>query len=540
MTFGQRLFRHRWPRWTSEWLLSTAERGNSATDLQAWTEGNAVSALFHGSEYFPRLIRELQSTGPGDLVLLVGWRMDPEQRVDAGLTVEQALVRSAESGADVRGLLWRSHPSWIVGAWEKNKKAAQAVNRAGGELLLDQRVRRFGSQHQKFVVIRRPADPSQDVAFVGGLDLARSRADGWDHAGDPLPRDFAEVYGSRPAWHDVHLEIRGPAVAQVEQVFRERWADPEAMTLLPWQRTADRAAGLPQRGSPLPAGLPAPNPQGSAAVQLLRTYPHRRGRRSYPFAPKGELSVARGFAKALQRARRLVYIEDQYLWSTEVGEVLDDALHRNPRLQVIAVRPRYPDQEGHFKVPATLLGRGLSLRALRPGVRDRLTLLDIESAEGTPIYVHAKVMVIDDVWAAVGSANLNRRSWTHDSELTVAVLDAEKDGRHPLDLPGAGDGARCFARELRLQLMREHLERDEGDDTDLLDPDQAVQVIRNSAEALEAWYRGGQRGARPAGRMRRRPVDPGSAWQQRLAAPLYRAVFDPDGRPLRDRITRRF
>lgn len=78
MTFGQRLFRHRWPRWTSEWLLSTAERGNSATDLQAWTEGNAVSALFHGSEYFPRLIRELQRTGPGDLVLLVGWRMDPE------------------------------------------------------------------------------------------------------------------------------------------------------------------------------------------------------------------------------------------------------------------------------------------------------------------------------------------------------------------------------------------------------------------------------------------------------------------------------
>lgn len=540
MRRGQRLHRHRWPTWSPDWLLSHAERDNSATALEPWTEGNAVNTLVHGAEYFPRLISELKDTGPGDLVLLAGWRMDAEQRVEADLTVAEALVRSVEAGAQVRGLLWRSHPSWLVGSWEKNKRVAQAVNRAGGEILLDQRVHRFGSQHQKFVVIRRPADPARDVAFVGGLDLARSRADDSSHAGDPLPRDFAEAYGARPAWHDVHLEIRGPAVADVEQVFRERWSDPQAMTLMPWQRIVDRASGLPQRAAALPAAKPAPKAQGRATVQLLRTYPRRRGARSYPFAPQGEFSVARGFVKALQRARRLVYIEDQYLWSTEVGEVLDDALHRNPGLQVVAVRPRHPDQEGPFKVPPTLLGRGLSLRALRPSVRDRLTLLDIESAKGTPIYVHAKLAVIDDVWAAVGSANLNRRSWTHDSELTVAVLDAQKDDRHPDDPAGTGDSARRFARELRLKLLREHLERSEDDDADLIDPDQVVQVIRDSAEALDAWHRGGRLGPRPPGRLRRHAVEPGPAWQQALAAPLYRAVFDPDGRPWRRRLTGRF
>lgn len=532
----RKVLRHRWPRWNPDWLLSHTERGNDATDLQPWTESNTVRTLIHGSEYFPRLVRQLQDVGDGDLVLLAGWRMDAEQLIDAELTVADALVGAAESGATVRGLLWRSHPSWLIGSWEKNKELAHLVNRAGGGILLDHRVRRFGSQHQKFIVIRRPTDPGRDVAFVGGLDLARSRADDGGHAGDPLPRDFTDVYGSTPAWHDVHLQIRGPAVGQVEQVFRERWSDPQPMTMLPWHRRSDRLAGLPQRTSALPAPTPPPPPdvRGNATVQLLRTYPHRRRTRSYPFAPEGEFSVARGFVKALQHARRLVYIEDQYLWSGEVGEVLDEALHRNPALHIIAVRPRHPDQEGLLKLPPSLLGRGLPIRALRPSVRHRLTVLDIERADGAPIYVHAKVAVIDDVWASVGSANLNRSSWTHDAELTVAALDGETAPDRAAGRP------RRFAGQLRLQLMREHLHRHEGDDADLIDPTQAVQVIRDSAEALDHWYDAGQVGPRPPGRLRRHDFQQGSAWQLALASPLYRTMFDPDGRPLRYRLTRRF
>src|SRR3712207_2973379 len=100
-------------------------------------------------------------------------------------------------------------------------------------------------------------------------------------------------------------------------------------------------------------------------------------------------------------------------------------------------------------------------------------VFDVENHEGTPVYVHAKVCAVDDVWASVGSDNFNRRSWTHDSELSSAVLDTTRDPREPRDPAGTGAGARTFARDLRLELAREHLDRaaDGSEDDDLLDPE---------------------------------------------------------------------
>lgn len=136
----------------------------------------------------------------------------------------------------------------------------------------------------------------------------------------------------------------------------------------------------------------------------------------------------------------------------------------------------------------------------------------------------------------------NNRSWTHDSELTAAVLDDERDSRAPADPAGFGDGARRFARRLRLDLMREHLEHDS--DTDLLDPDQAAQTVRRRAAALDAWHADGCRGPRPPGRLRRHALGDD---RHRLplrhrwfTVPAYRIVLDPDGRPLGMRLRRAY
>jgi phosphatidylserine/phosphatidylglycerophosphate/cardiolipin synthase-like enzyme len=163
-----------------------------------------------------------------------------------------------------------------------------------------------------------------------------------------------------------------------------------------------------------------------------------------------------------------------------------------------------------------------------------VAVYDLENEQGTPIYVHAKTAMIDDVWAAVGSANLNRRSWTHDSEVACAVVDERRDPRPPLDPAGLGDGARVFARELRLRLWREHLgpAADRVGEEELLDPVAGFELWRATAARLEAWHQGGGQGPRPPGRIRPHRVELARALKARWVPPLFRVSIDPDGRPL--------
>ena len=176
----------------------------------------------------------------------------------------------------------------------------------------------------------------------------------------------------------------------------------------------------------------------------------------------------------------------------------------------------------------------------------RVAFYGIENHRGLPVYVHAKVCVIDDWWATIGSDNFNRRSWTHDSELSAVVLDT------------AGGDHSAYARRLRLTLAAEHLDRELGPDAypgdiSVLEPGRAPEDLNDSVllevmadcvdphdmfdafaprpTALQAWHDGGRRGQRPPGRLRpihRVHLSPVTrAW----AGPLYRVVHDPDGRP---------
>jgi phosphatidylserine/phosphatidylglycerophosphate/cardiolipin synthase-like enzyme len=226
-----------------------------------------------------------------------------------------------------------------------------------------------------------------------------------------------------------------------------------------------------------------------------------------------------------------VYLEDQYLWSSHAARALADALNRNPELRVVAVVPRYPDRGGRATSAASRVGREYVTDILRRAGGDRVAVYDLENAAGTPIYVHAKVCVIDDVLLVVGSDNLNRRSWTHDSEISCSVIDAEPDERVPADPGGLGDGARRLARETRLRLWREHLGRVDGDDADLLDPGDAFVVLSRTAAELDQWHNNGMDGPRPPGHLRRHNPEHVSRWARWSASVLYRVALDPDGRP---------
>jgi phosphatidylserine/phosphatidylglycerophosphate/cardiolipin synthase-like enzyme len=386
------------------------------------------------------------------------------------------------------------------------------------------------------VMTRRRDGADDDVAFVGGIDLCHGRHDDSGHGGDPQAVDLAPRYGDRPPWHDVQLEVRGPALGDLASTFRERWDDRTPFDHRnPLRLVLRTLTHQPRRPDPLPPAEPDPQAVGPHAVQVLRTYPSKRP--PFPFAPDGERSIGRAHRKAIRRARRLIYVEDQYLWSPEWTSAVVDALRQQPELLVIAVVPRFAERGGTFSANAENIGRSRVIEALRDAGGDRVAIYDLENSHGTPIYVHAKICVIDDVWLEVGSDNLNRRSWTHDSELSCAVLDTTADDREPVDPAGLGDGARVLPRTVRLRLFREHLGREPDDDHDLLDPASAFEAWQSAASALDAWHRGSGRAPRPPGRARVHAPEHVPAWQRLPSSLFHRLVVDPDGRPRRLRGT---
>jgi phosphatidylserine/phosphatidylglycerophosphate/cardiolipin synthase-like enzyme len=516
-----------------DWFLTAAERGNAATALDerhagglAWSVGNQVRPLVHGAAYFGELLAAVALMGRGDLLMFTDWRGDRDQRLGGeGSEIGVVLAAAARRGVDVRGLLWRSHFDQFQFNSKENRRFGAVIEEAGGQCLLDMRVRPLGSHHQKLIVLRHTEDPQRDVAYIGGIDLCHGRRDDREHRGDPQAEELAAVYGPRPPWHDIQVAVQGPAVGDAEVVFRERWEDAAPLSRNPVHFVSAHLRRQDTTALRLPVQAPDPSPRGSQAVQILLTYPNRHP--GYPFAPKGERSIARAYQKALARAQSLVYVEDQYLWSRQVATVFASALSRAPALRLIVVIPLFPDQDGRMSMPPNLLGREPALRLLKAAGGDRCAIYGLENAEGTPIYVHAKACIVDDTWACVGSDNANRRSWTHDSELSCAVLDSE----------AAGMGG--WAHALRVELATEHV----GDSISpeaFDDPVSTFDAFRASAARLDAWHAGGEKGPRPAGQLRAYTQPRLNWWTRGWSRPLYRLLYDPDGRPLGLRRRREF
>lgn len=192
-----------------DWLLTSAERGNDATRLVDRVPGNACTPLVHGATYFARLVEEVEALAEGDHLFFTDWRGDAWQRLgDDGPTVGALFSDAARRGVVVRGLVWRSHSEMFTLNKEANQGLDTDLEESGGQVILDQRVHRFGSHHQKLVVLRHPSEPERDVAFIGGIDLCNSRRDDARHLGDPQALAMAQAYGATPAWHDVQLEVR--------------------------------------------------------------------------------------------------------------------------------------------------------------------------------------------------------------------------------------------------------------------------------------------------------------------------------------------
>jgi phosphatidylserine/phosphatidylglycerophosphate/cardiolipin synthase-like enzyme len=367
-------------------------------------QGCSLDVLVDGAEALPAIAEALQ--GARDFVHVTGWHLAPHfelVRGEPAVPVGALLAEIAER-IDVRVLVWAGAP---VPAFHPSRREVRDTVRmltrnTRIRCEVDPREHPFHCHHEKTICI------DGELAFVNGIDLTDDAGDRFDSSAHPARR--------RLGWHDVGSRLRGPAVADVHEHFASRWREV----------TGERL------GRPAP-----PAPAGDTTVQVVRTVAEDM----YEDFPRGDFRILESYMRALRGAQRLVYLENQFLWSPEIVAVLADKLRRPPRddFRLVVLLPAkanngQDDTRGQLAVLVEADDHGG--RFLAATIRSR------SAGRDDPLYVHAKVGIVDDRWLTVGSANLNAHSLLNDTEMNLVTDDAG------------------LARGTRVRLWAEHLELD--------------------------------------------------------------------------------
>ncbi|GAB20673.1 hypothetical protein GOEFS_124_00050 [Gordonia effusa NBRC 100432] len=280
------------------------------------------------------------------------------------------------------------------------------------------------AHHQKIVVI------DDEFAFCGGIDMTLNRWDTSDHLPDNDFRTGPDGKQHDP-WHDVTVALDGAAARVVADVARARW---EAATGEYLEPLSDN------RNEIWPTGL-APT-FTDQDVGVARTIPE--------YGDRAEICEIRNLhLAAIAAARSTLYIESQYLASQHMVDALVSRLAEPDGPQIAIVLPRHADGDVERKVMDG--ARQSSLTKLWDADRhNRFRAYYPVTTAGDPIYVHAKVLIVDDALLRVGSANLNNRSMGFDSECDVAV---EADPNSSAD-----QVLRHTIASVRARLLAEHLD----------------------------------------------------------------------------------
>jgi phosphatidylserine/phosphatidylglycerophosphate/cardiolipin synthase-like enzyme len=361
------------------------------------------------------------------------------------LSVQAVLGYAMSKGVEVKVLLWCG-PELPVLVHDRPRDAQRQLLEVGVTCILDDSAHGivhhpFESMHQKISIV------DGTHAFVGGIDPLielSGEFDRWDSPSHPFssPIRRTKVGTSPHPWHDAHALIEGPAARDVEHNFRQRWNSVV-------ERHASKDLLLPEH----PPALPL---ESKIIMQVARTIPQRTYHLELDAGIQG---IAQQYINALGNAQRFIYLENQYFWlHAGIGIVLPplgreslamehitlelaDALRRG--VTVALVLPDHPNV-GRPDTDASLVH--LRREAPEAIAQGRLQVFCLGSStpqeDGEhyrPIYVHAKVAIIDDLWTTVGSANLNNRGMRDDTEMNVTTLDTE------------------LAQGLRLMLWAEHL-----------------------------------------------------------------------------------
>lgn len=434
-----------------DWYPKLQPRGTARLEYPDPIPGNEVAYLMNGSETFADMLRAMRGTygspaGNNYFIYMANWMIELGLALvngDTSSMLTSVLRRAAlEQNVQVRALMWKQKPAeeatTIQYAQEVNEYGDSAVStgtRCRSAALIDGRTLNYGSHHQKILTVNGKDGLE---AFCGGLDFAGDRMKGL---------------------HDVHCRVRGPAAMALLHIFHQRWADHPDSSRVDQEKGTLRSLSL---SAP-------PSPQGRNVIQVGRTYPdgHLHAgidvddtaggdfppSRGYSFADRGEDTARQMILHAVSKAQRFIYIEEQYFTPCEEFlRALQAVAGRLKHITILTTHELETDLhkfwgkvEGTNQCGARRLSFLQRLRDATPHP-ERIQIAVLKRSLERKV-VHAKLYIVDDEYAIIGSAHVNNRSLTHDSEAICGISEGA-----PFVACGYD-----FAHRLRIKLWAEHL-----------------------------------------------------------------------------------
>jgi phosphatidylserine/phosphatidylglycerophosphate/cardiolipin synthase-like enzyme len=398
-----------------------------------WRTARAHRAalIVDGCDYF-RLVRQAMLKAEKQ-IFLIGWDLDtrialdrPGGKGDPPVHLGPFLSWLVKHKPDLKIhiLAWGGMAYSVLGRGTTLARMVAWRATGGIEFRLDSAHPRAGSHHQKVVVI------DDALAFCGGIDITAERWDRREHLDDEPGRRRPTTRRRYDPWHDATMAVDGAAALALGDLARLRW---EAAT----ETRLESAGG---GGDAWPDELEPHFHDVDIAIARTRA---EHGR----WSQVREIEAL--FCDLVASARRHVYIETQYFASRMVAEAVGARLAEPDGPEFVVINPK----TGFGWLDESIMGPARSelVKALERRDRyGRFRIYTPVTEGGADIYVHAKIMIVDDVVIRVGSANLNNRSMGLDSECDV-MIDARR--------PGNEAAAPAIAR-LRSDLIAEHLGAD--------------------------------------------------------------------------------
>jgi phosphatidylserine/phosphatidylglycerophosphate/cardiolipin synthase-like enzyme len=404
----------------------------------------------------------------------------------AEYTLQNLLIQKAKQKVDIKILVWeprpivRMLPNSRKRGLEERRKKIEVIRDAGKRLGVEDYITiRLDSKaptltsgfHEKIMII------DNQIAFCGGQDLSMGKWDTSNHDFDNPLRDL----GGEP-WHDIHAMVKGPIVWDLIYHFNQRWVYSIWKDIRQVKKIVKPSSIGSYLFSKSHSAVLSFTGEGDTEITALRTWKQLSESKNdtneylgYDSSIQSSDSVCAWYDAMFSKAKDSIYIEDQFLFQDKaITQILVNRLKNESNLKIITVGPMEPNLPGLVfgtisKESINHINRNLA--ALRKAGENRVRTYSLISQHNTlknerkQIYIHSKLMIVDDKWITIGSANTDKDGLEYSTEFDLGIASAD------------------LSQRLRVKLWREHLKTSDLDSS--LSTEQ--RDLYNFEEGFKAW-----------------------------------------------------